>query len=264
MALWVRYRHEGQVGFGTLADGRIAVHGGDMFAGPTATGQTLDLAAVTLLIPCDAGKFIGIWRNYHRHAATFTGQPKPTRPLYFFKPRSSYLATGGTILRPPGYPGLMLHEGELGVVIGRTCRDVSEAEAASCIFGYTCVNDVTGRQVVREDALFEQWGRGKGADTFGAFGPAIATGLDPMSLRVRTLVDGVVRQDYTVDDIIFPPAALVSILSRDMTLEPGDIIAVGTSLGTDGMPKGSTVEIVIDGIGTLVNRCEDFASARSP
>ena len=150
----------------------------------------------------------------------------------------------------------MVYEGELGIVIGKRCTAVAEADAPGCIFGYTCINDVTAAEILNKDASFAQWTRAKSFDTFGAFGPVIATGLDPSTLAVRTILNGQERQNYPVADMIFPPARLVSLISQDMTLEPGDVIACGTSVGVGSMKPGSSVSIVIDGIGTLSNRYE--------
>lgn len=147
-------------------------------------------------------------------------------------------------------------EGELGVVIGGHCSHVSPDEAGTYIFGYPSVNDVTARSVLKADPSFVQWVRAKSFDTFGVFGPGIATGIDPDALVVRTLVNGVEKQNYPVADMLVRPREIVSLLSQDMTLMPGDIIACGTSVGTEPMPLGCSVEIVIDSVGALANRFE--------
>ena len=157
---------------------------------------------------------------------------------------------------PKSYAGKVIYEGELGIVIGRRTRGVSEAEAASCIFGYTCINDVTAIEIITRDPGFAQWTRAKSFDSFGVFGPVIATGVDPVKLVVKTILNAQERQSYPVSDIIFAPARLVSLISHDMTLEAGDVIACGTSTGVGSMKPGSTVSIVIDGIGALTNRFE--------
>ena len=124
------------------------------------------------------------------------------------------------------------------------------------VFGYTCVNDVTIPSLLNRDPTFAQWTRAKGFDTFCPFGPAIATGLEPSQLTVKTLLDGQLRQDYAISDMIFSVPELVSRISQDMTLEPGDVISCGTSLGVGSMRPGSTVEIEIAGIGRLSNPFE--------
>ena len=253
MAQWIRFEHHGRSGFGTLGEGQIAVHDGDMFAGATPTGEILDLAAVKLLIPCVPGKMICLWNNFAANAAK-QGLSRPEEPLWFIKADNAFLADGEPIRRPPSYAGKIVYEGELGIVIGKRCSNASEAEATESIFGYTCVNDITAIELLNKDASFAQWTRAKSFDTFGAFGPAIATGLDPMGLSVRTVLNGQERQNYPVSDMFFPPVTLVSLLSRDVTMMPGDVIACGTSVGVGTMSKAeNVVEVSIEGIGTLRN-----------
>jgi 2-keto-4-pentenoate hydratase/2-oxohepta-3-ene-1,7-dioic acid hydratase in catechol pathway len=253
MSHWLRCEHANRILFGQLAGERIRVHSGDLFGANAATGEELPLAEVRLLTPCRPGKLLGLWNNFHERAAA-EGFSRPAHPLYFAKTDNCYLAAGADIRRPPGYDGPVVFEGELGVVIGRECRNVTEADAERHIFGYTCVNDVTARTILKSDPSFPQWVRAKSFDTFGVFGPFIASGIAPDGLRVRTLVDGAVKQDYPVADMFFSPRQVVSRISQDMTLFPGDVIACGTSLGNDAMPSGCTVEVVIDGVGTLRNR----------
>lgn len=255
MTHWVRFSRDGRMGFGTLSDDVIAVHAGDMFAGAMPTGESVTLGAVRLVIPCVPTKMVALWNNFHQLAAKL-GNPVPAEPLYFLKGNNSFLAHGETIRKPPAYDGKVVYEGELGVVIGRRATAVTEAEAASCIFGYTCINDVTAAELINKDATFAQWTRAKSFDTFGVFGPAIATGIDPSPLTIRLVLNEQERQNYPIADMIFPPAKLVSLISRDMTLEPGDIIACGTSVGVGSMKPGSTVSVTIEGVGTLTNRYE--------
>ncbi|MDX2288350.1 MAG: fumarylacetoacetate hydrolase family protein [Hyphomicrobiaceae bacterium] len=253
MTLWVRFEAGGRIGFGTLADGKIAVHAGDMFDGPTPTGDVLASDQAKLLMPSMPSKMICLWNNFHALSAKL-GVAEPAEPLYLLKAPSSFMGPGGAIRRPRSYDGKIVYEGELGIVIGRTLSDASEDEAQAGIFGYTCINDVTCADIISKDPTFPQWARAKSFDTFGIFGPAIATGLDPASLTVRTILNGAERQNYPISDMIFPAATLVAKLSADMTLLPGDVIACGTSLGVGAMKEPeNTVEIVIDGIGTLAN-----------
>ena len=255
MTHWIRFAENGVPGFGQLDGATVDVYSGDMFDSPQPTGRTVALAAVTLLVPAAAGKMVALWNNFHALAAKL-GNPVPAEPLYFIKGNGSYLASGEPIRRPPSYGGKVIFEGELGIVIGRTCRAVSEADAPAHIFGYTCINDVTAVDLLNKDATFAQWTRAKSFDTFGVFGPVVATGLDPLQLSVRTVLDGQERQNYPVADMVFPPARLVSLISQDMTLDPGDVVACGTSIGVGSMKPGSTVAVTIDGVGTLVNRFE--------
>lgn len=255
MALWVRFDHGGRTRFGTLEAGTIRIHAGDLFGAPGPTGEAIPLGEVTLRTPCEASKLVGLVNNY-RAAAEKQGAPIPAEPLWFLKPSTSYLAHGQPIRLPAQDVGKVVYEGELGLVIGRPARDVPEDEADRYVFGVTCVNDVTAPDLLTRDPAFAQWSRAKGFDTFGAFGPAIATGLDPQALTVRTLLKGKVRQEYPCSDMIFGPRALVSRLSRDLTLLPGDVIACGTSLGVGVLRPGATVEVAIEGIGSLVNTVE--------
>jgi len=256
MSQWIRFEHEGAVGFGALAGDAIEVYEGDMFDAPTATGTRLGRDHVTTLTPTAAGKMVALWNN-SRAMAEKLGQVEPPEPLYFVKANGSYLATEGTIRKPESYDGKVVFEGELGIVIGRVCRGVAEADSARHIFGYTCVNDVTAAGITMQDPTFQQWTRAKSFDTFGVFGPVVATGLDPATLFVRTVYKDQERQNYSIRDLFMQPARIVSVISRDMTLHPGDVICCGTSLGVGSMKHGTTVEVTIEGIGTLRNRYED-------
>lgn len=252
-ASWIRFEHRGTRGFGTLDGETIARYEGDMFGARQPAGQTLQLADVTLLTPTEPTKMIALWNNF-AELGTKLGLAVPPDPLYFLKANSSFAAGGEAIRKPASYEGRVVFEAELGIVIGRRCSDVDEAGAAGCIFGYTCVNDVTGFDLLNADPSFAQWTRAKSFDTFGVFGPVVATGLDPDRLRIRAILNGQERQNYPASDMLFKPVSLVSRLSRDMTLLPGDVIACGTSVGAGSMKPGSTIEVAIDGIGALHNR----------
>jgi 2-keto-4-pentenoate hydratase/2-oxohepta-3-ene-1,7-dioic acid hydratase in catechol pathway len=253
MARWLRFEHEGRTGFGRLRDDVIEVHDGDLFGSPRPTTDTVPLSDVRLRTPCDPSKMTCLWNNFHELAAKL-GSPAPEEPLYLIKATSAFAAHGETIHRPKSYAGKVVYEGELGIVIGKRCSYVGESDATDYIFGYCCVNDVTAADLISKNPAFPQWTRAKSFDGFGAFGPVIATDLDPMALRVRTVLNGQERQNYPVSDMIFPPAKLVSLLSQDMTLMPGDIIACGTSVGVGTMKEPTnTVEVSIDGVGTLSN-----------
>ena len=253
MPHWIRFEHAGQDGFGTLEGGTITVFKGDMFLESWASGSTLALDAVRILTPSVPSKMVALWNNFHALANKLELTP-PEEPLYFIKSNGSFLATAETIRRPKSYDGRVVYEGELGIVIGKACGGVSEAAAADHIFGYTCINDVTAADLLNKDPTFAQWTRAKSFDGFGVFGPVIATELDPAACSVRTVLNGDERQNYPLNDMIFPPARLVSLISQDMTLLPGDVIACGTSLGVGSMKQPSnTIEITIEGIGTLAN-----------
>jgi len=253
MAHWIRFEHDGKTGFGTLDGETINVHSGDMFASPQATGETLSLDAVKMLTPSQPSKMICLWNNFHALAARLKVQA-PDEPLYLMKSPSAFLAHGETIRRPPSYSGNIVYEGELGIVIGKQCSNITEAEAADHIFGYTCINDVTAADLISKNPTFAQWVRAKSFDTFGVFGPAIATGIDPDTLSIVTTVNGQEKQNYPVSDMFFTPHRLIALLSRDMTLMPGDVIACGTSIGVSAMRAASNqIDVTIAGIGTLSN-----------
>ena len=253
MAHWIRFENGGKTGFGTVEGETIAVHSGDMFAAAKPTGETLKLSDVRVSTPCQPSKMICLWNNFHQLAAKNDFQ-QPNEPLWFLKAPNAYQPAGRPIQRPATYAGKIIYEGELGVVIGKKCFNISEAEAGDYIFGYTCVNDVTAVDLLRKDKSFEQWARAKSFDTFGVFGPVIATDVDPMKLSVKTILNGKERQNYPVADMFFPPHKLVAAISKDVTLMPGDIIACGTSLGAGTMGDAhNVVDIVIDGVGSLSN-----------
>lgn len=241
-----------------LHDDVVTVHAGEMFGGAAPTGQTLDVASVTLLAPCRPTKIVGLWNNL-RAAADKNGWAVPDQPLWFIKPASCVQNPGGPIVAPRSHAGRVVYEGELGVVIGRRGRDIAPDAVDDHVFGYTCVNDVTGLELLFEDPAFPQWCRAKSFDTFGPLGPVIARGVEPDELVVHTLVNGRVRQDYPIADMIFSPRALVSLVSRDLTLEPGDVIACGTSTGVLPLKPGTVVEVAIEGIGVLRNEYVDSA-----
>jgi 2-keto-4-pentenoate hydratase/2-oxohepta-3-ene-1,7-dioic acid hydratase in catechol pathway len=254
---WIRFvDDDGLVAFGTLNEAddpvTVAVHHGDLFADAATTGRRLCLDEVTVLPPCQPTKMIGLWNN-SRSVAAKQGWPIPAEPLYFLKAPSSFIGHRGMIRRPASYDGHIVYEGELGIVIGTTCTNVALADVDEVVFGYTCVNDITALGLINADPQFAQWSRAKGFDTFGAFGPVISTHVDPDLARIRTLVGGKVRQEYNASDLIFSPRQLVSLLSRDMTLCPGDLIACGTSGGVLSMRPGVPVDVCIDGIGQLTN-----------
>ena len=256
MSSWARFKAaNGRVGFGVLGVAGIAEYQGDMFARPTLTGSSIPNGEFTLLSPCTPSKIIALWNNFHALGAKL-GKRAPSHPLYLIKPASSVAGPGEAIKRPRAYRGKIAYEGELGIVIGRRCKDVSASSARDFVHGYTCVNDVTAGEVLNENPDFAQWCRSKSFDTFSCLGPVIASDFDWSGERVVTRLDGLERQNYPLSDMMFPPLELVSRISHDMSLLPGDVIACGTSLGIGSIRDGSTVEVTIDGIGSLVNALE--------
>ena len=193
-------------------------------------------------------KIVGIGQNYRAHALEM-GKGLPEEPLMFLKPPSAIILDGAAIERPAGYERVD-YEGELGVVIGQRARRVPRDRALEVVAGFTCVNDVTVRDLQKKDG---QWTRAKGFDTFCPLGPRVVPGLDPSNLRITTRVDGVVRQDSTTADLIFDVPTLIAFCSQHMTLEPGDIISTGTPSGVGNLVPGNVVEVEIEGIGVLRN-----------
>lgn len=212
--------------------------------------EDVSTANIRLLPPCSPSKIVCVGRNYSEHAREL-GNEVPSEPLLFLKPPSSLIASGDAII----YPGLSQRvdfEGELGVVIGRRARNVTPEQAGDYVLGYTCVNDVTARDLQKKDVQFT---RGKGFDTFCAVGPCLVPkeDLNLNDLRVRTFVDGELKQDGFVKEMIFPVNVIISYISAVMTLEPGDLIATGTPPGVGPLQPGSKVRIEINGIGALEN-----------
>jgi 2-keto-4-pentenoate hydratase/2-oxohepta-3-ene-1,7-dioic acid hydratase in catechol pathway len=263
MTCWLRFEADGAERFGVLSGEIITEYAGDMFGENRETGRRFDLPLVRLLTPTRPGKMIGLWNNFRRRAQE-EKLHTPEHPLYFLKAANSFAAHGEAIRRPAGYSGRIVFEGELGVVIGRRCPQGEPCRPEEAIFGYTCVNDVTARDLLRADAAFVHWTRAKSCDSFGIFGPWIVTGIDPTPLRVRGIVAGIERQNYPVADMIFPPTEIVRHIADDMTLEPGDVIACGTSIGAGEIGNGEAVEIAIDGIGVLTNRLAGSTAPQTP
>jgi 2-keto-4-pentenoate hydratase/2-oxohepta-3-ene-1,7-dioic acid hydratase in catechol pathway len=253
---WARFRsNDGRTGFGVFDGEHITEYDGDMFGAPRATGRTVAGGSFTLASPCAPSKIVALWNNFTALGIKL-GKAAPSHPLFLIKPGTSVICSNEPIRRPAGYAGKIAYEGELGIVIGKLCKDIPRDAAREYIFGYTCVNDVTASGILNENVDFAQWCRSKGCDTFGCLGPVIATGLDWLGLRVITRVDGAERQNYPLSDMIMPPEEVVSRISLDMSLLPGDVIACGTSVGVGSIGEGCSVEVQIEGIGSLVNTLE--------
>jgi 2-keto-4-pentenoate hydratase/2-oxohepta-3-ene-1,7-dioic acid hydratase in catechol pathway len=216
----------------------------------------LPLSAVRLLAPVEPSKIVCIGRNYREHAKELN-HPIPTEPWFFLKPPSSLIGPGDEIRRPVSLSQRVDYEGELGVVIGRRCyRLRDDDDVRPYILGYTCVNDVTARDLQNKDV---QWTRAKGFDTFCPVGPVVAEDLDPWKgVRVQTRVNGELRQNGTTTDFLFPLDVLVRFISQVMTLEPGDLIATGTPVGVSPLQAGDTVEVTVEGVGSLANPVVDL------
>jgi 2-keto-4-pentenoate hydratase/2-oxohepta-3-ene-1,7-dioic acid hydratase in catechol pathway len=253
MTHWIRFRHRDAIGFGTLTQSGINVHDGELFGKSGPNGCRLALSDVELLAPAQPSKIIALWNNFHALAAKLNVR-EPDEPLYLLKAPTTIATPNAIVRKPASYDGKVTYEGELGIVIGRRCSEVSVAQADEFIFGYTCVNDITASDIIGKDATFAQWARAKGYDDFCPFGPVIASAIDPAKLVVRTVLNGAERQNYPISDMIFSSQQLVSLISLDMTLLPGDLICCGTSIGVGVMKEPvNSVTIAIDGIGELTN-----------
>ncbi len=255
MAQWLRFQHAGKTGLGQLQGDQVAVYTGDLFNHPQATGEILKLSDVAIDTPCTPSKMVAMVDNFHALVSKLE-HTVPAEPLYFLKGNNSFLAANQIIRTPKSYSGKVVYEGELGIVIGEACHEVDEVQAAKAIFGYTCINDVTAIEILNRDPGYAQWTRSKSFNTFGVFGPYITTDVDPSKLTIKTILNDQERQNYPISDMIFSPATLVSLISQDMPLQAGDIIACGTSVGVGSMKPGSNVSIIIEGVGRLDNRFE--------
>ena len=233
-----------------LADGETI----ESFSNPR-TGEPVSVNEVEFRAPVSPSKIVCVGRNYKEHAAEL-GNKMPDEPLLFLKAPSAIIANGASIERPPQSQQVE-HEGELGVVIGRLARKLSEGDdSLGYILGYTCVNDVTARDLQRKDVQFT---RAKSFDTFCPVGPFIVDGLDPLNLVVTTRLNGRVKQNGRTADMAFSVPFLVRYISNIMTLYPGDLIATGTPAGVSAMKDGDVVEVEIEGIGVLRNPVCDAA-----
>ena len=216
---------------------------------PSKPGASWSLSEVKLLPPCVPSKIVCVGRNYAEHAAELGNDP-PKEPLIFLKPPSSILAPGDPIILTPQSERVD-YEGELAIVIGKTCsRLKSAADAKSYILGYTCLNDVTARDLQKKDVQFT---RAKGFDTFCPFGPFIESELDLSRVTLETFVNGARRQSARIAEMIFPVDVIIQWISQVMTLLPGDVVATGTPSGVGPLAAGDVVEVAVSGVGTLRN-----------
>ncbi|MGH3714909.1 MAG: fumarylacetoacetate hydrolase family protein [Micromonosporaceae bacterium] len=247
----VRFAHPGGMSFGVVEGdpGTVAQIEGHPFGELRFTGERWAVPDVRLLSPILPSKVVCVGRNYADHAAEH-GSEVPKEPLLFLKPSTSVIGPGDTI-KLPVQSKQVEHEAELAVVIGATgARRVSRDAAPATIFGYTCGNDVTARDLQRSDG---QWTRAKGFDSFCPLGPWIETQLDAGDLEVRCEVNEEVRQLGRTKDMVFDIPTLISYVSHVMTLLPGDVILTGTPAGVEPLAAGDNVEVRIQGIGALAN-----------
>lgn len=246
-----RFSHQDSIRFGIVDDTDLVVLSGDpMFAGYDTTGERVPISDAVLLAPViPRSKIVCVGRNYRDHAAEL-GNDVPDAPLLFFKPNTSVIGPGDTIVLPP-QSSRVDFEGELAAVIGRIAKNVPADKALEYVFGYTIANDVTARDLQQTDG---QWARAKGFDTFCPLGPAIETDFDvDGDAVITTRVNGEVRQQGPISDMIFSLADVIAYASAAFTLLPGDVILTGTPAGVGPFAAGDTVEVEITGLGTLRN-----------
>lgn len=244
-----RCQIDGEPHFALIEGEELALLAEPPFSRIVRSGRRVSFEAARLLAPVEPSKIVCVGLNYRAHAAELR-MALPEHPLLFLKPPSALLAPGADILLPKESAEVH-YEAELAVVIGRRCRRVSPEQAHACVLGFTCINDVTARDLQRAEVQFT---RAKGFDTFAPLGPWIQTGLDPSSLAVGARVNGTVRQAGSTADMVFGAFELVSFVSQGMTLLPGDVLATGTPPGVGPLVAGDEVEIEVEGIGVLRNR----------
>jgi 2-keto-4-pentenoate hydratase/2-oxohepta-3-ene-1,7-dioic acid hydratase in catechol pathway len=260
---YCRFEHEGTPQFGWIetVGGHEQITRTFQFPAEVAALESglkkipsIPLTEAALLAPVAPSKIVCVGRNYREHAAEL-GNEVPAEPLIFFKPPSSVIGTGQVIVRPK-ISARVDHEGELGVVIGKRCRNLkSDEDVRPYILGYTCVNDVTARDLQKKDG---QWTRGKGFDTFCPVGPLVVDDLDPWAgVDVEARVNEEVKQHGNTRDFIFPLDVIIRYITQVMTLFPGDLLATGTPSGVGPLVAGDKVEITVAGIGSLQNLVSD-------
>ena len=244
----VRYQDGSLVKYGVIEKETIREMEGDPFSHFHLTSKAKKVGEAKLLSPCLPSKIVALGLNYRDHAEEVK-LPIPDNPLLFIKPSTSVIGPGEAILYPK-MSKRVDYEAELAVVIGKVAKNVSEEQAADYILGYTCLNDVTARDLQPKDG---QWTLSKSFDTFSPIGPWIVTDMDPYQLEISSYLNGERRQHSNTKNLIFGPRQLVSFISWAMTLLPGDVIATGTPSGIGPMAIGDQIDVVIEGIGTLSN-----------
>jgi len=234
--------------YGVLQEEIIKKISGNIFAKFKITEETYNLKEVKILPPVNPSKIICVGLNYFDHAKEFK-QKIPAEPLIFLKAPSAVIASGENIVLPPNCKQVD-YEGELAVVIKKTCKNVSPQEAKNFILGYSCLNDVTERVLQKKDG---QWSRAKSFDTFCPLGAVIETEINPNNLEIKTYLNGEIKQNSNTKNLIFPVFNLISFISCIMTLFPGDVISTGTPSGVGPLKNKDEVVVEISGIGKLIN-----------
>ncbi len=244
-----RFRQDRQVLYGVLKEADLYPVEGSIFADFQPGTRAVPIGSVTLLPPVEPTKIVGVGRNYREHSREL-GNPVPAEPLLFLKPPTAVIGPNGIILYPSASQRVD-YEGELAVIIKKEARNLGDDDdPEGYVLGYTCINDVTARDLQSKDVQFT---RSKSFDTFAPVGPCVATGLDSANLAIKTFLNGRLKQSSNTRQLIFPVPFLIRFISRIMTLCPGDIIATGTPAGVGPLEPGDRVDIQVEGIGTLSN-----------
>jgi 2-keto-4-pentenoate hydratase/2-oxohepta-3-ene-1,7-dioic acid hydratase in catechol pathway len=246
---YMRFAADDYTGFGLVEGENVVPIYGDIFGDYALGEKSYSLEKVKYLPPCRPQKIICVGLNYAEHAAESSLPGIPEEPVLFFKPLSALIGHKDSIMIP-GWVDRVDYEGELAVIIGQTLKNVSVEEAEAGIFGCSCINDVTARNIQKKDT---QWTRAKGFDTFCPIGPFIITGIDSGNLKIETSLNGKIVQSANTSQLIKKPAEIISYVSRVMTLYPGDVLATGTPKGIGPMKEGDEVIITIENIGSLTN-----------
>lgn len=246
---YVKLLRDGRAVWGVLQGELVRTLARPPFEELCYDGETLPLEACRLLAPCEATKIVCVGKNYYDHAVEM-GEGVPERPILFLKAPNTLNHPEGTV-RAPAFVGRLDYEGELAFVIRRRAKDVKAEDFADYILGYTCLNDVTARDVQKGDG---QWTRGKSMDGFAPIGPVVTDEVDPSCLSIETRLNGAVVQRGSTSQFMTPVPQLLEFITASMTLEPGDVVTTGTPAGIGPMAPGDTVEVTIQGIGTLRNR----------
>lgn len=246
--MYVRYIYNNQTYYGHLVEGVITRLEGDIFDSVEPSDETVFASDVKLLAPCEPSKVVCVGLNYLDHAKEMDLE-LPKAPLLFLKPSTTVIAHQDGI-KAPGNAGRLDYEGELAIVIGKQTKNVSVEDAANVIFGFTCANDFTAREIQFSDG---QWTRGKSFDTFCPLGPGIVKEINQNDANIQLTVNGEVKQSSNIKMFIFKVNEIVSYISQHMTLMPGDVILTGTPHGVGPVKSGDEMSVTIDGIGTLTN-----------
>ncbi len=244
----VRFSVDSKTKYGVLKNNTIEAIKGKPFGKINLTGEIYPLNKVKLLAPCRPSKIVALGINYASHGTEFKFDV-PKSPLIFIKPPTAVIGPEDNIIYPPSSRQVD-YEAELAVVIKKKARCVAKEKAFKYVLGYTCFNDVTARDQQKSDG---QWTRAKGYDTFAPIGPWIETDLKPDNLKIESYLNGIQKQNGNTCDLVFPIDELIHFISNVMTLLPGDVIATGTPSGVGPMQPGDSIEITIEGIGTLKN-----------